>query len=210
MASLLHLNPDLRPHHLQSDPETWNPTDVSEFLRDNKEKDVLDEADIHLIRSNKVPGHLFLGHLFLGLIREDLRGDPYKLADGTARAIVKLINCLKQTRAVPGVTVVQVAIPTPLARKRRFEQLNPILNANKKAKTIDGITSTGYCYVTWPNIREIYESITRLMNIEPKEIPPTDLKELHNYLCKASRKFGTITTGKEAKRLHLSAQSLSS
>ncbi|KAF8416758.1 hypothetical protein EV426DRAFT_625532 [Tirmania nivea] len=37
------------------------------------------------------------------------------------------------------------------------------------------------------------------MNIEPEKIPPTDLKELHNYLCKASRKFGTITI---AKRLH--------
>jgi len=80
------------PNYASKDPQTWNPTDVSDLLQANQEEGVLDEADIHLIRNNKIPGRLFLN-----LTREDLCGEPYKLADGTARAIVELIETLRKT-----------------------------------------------------------------------------------------------------------------
>lgn len=80
------------PNYSEKDPGEWGSTDVFEFLQDNKEEGVLEEADIYPIRANKIPGHLLLE-----LTREDFRGDPYNLADGTARALVKIIGSLNPT-----------------------------------------------------------------------------------------------------------------
>ena len=44
------------PNYASKDPQNWNPTDVSDFLQANQEENVLDEADIHLVRNNKIPG----------------------------------------------------------------------------------------------------------------------------------------------------------
>ena len=78
------------PNYAEKDPRKWSTTDVLEFLQDNKEEDVFEEADIYAIWANKVSGHLLLE-----LTRDDFRGDPYNLADGTARALVKIISSLK-------------------------------------------------------------------------------------------------------------------
>ena len=80
------------PNYAEKDPRKWSTTDVLEFLQDNKEEGVFEEADIYAIWANKVSGHLLLE-----LTRDDFRGDPYNLADGTARALVKIISSLKLT-----------------------------------------------------------------------------------------------------------------
>lgn len=60
------------PNYASKDPQNWNPTDVSDFLRANQEENVLGEADIHLVRNNKIPRRLFRN-----LTREDLCREPY-------------------------------------------------------------------------------------------------------------------------------------
>ncbi|KAF8453698.1 hypothetical protein BGX38DRAFT_1176694 [Terfezia claveryi] len=98
-------------------------------------------------------------------------------------------------------------LESPTQRKRkRWAALNSILDKNKKVKTTaDGAKSTGYSYVSWEDIRSVYEPVMYGMTIQPKEIPAEDLESLYKYLCRATPVFGPIYSGKEAKRLHFVA-----
>jgi hypothetical protein len=125
---------------------------------------------------------------------------------------------------LPMLTISVVELESPTRRKRkRWAALNSILDKNKKAKTTpDGATSTGYfglifiyesllivisnySYVSWEDIRSVYEPIMCEMTVQPKEFPAEDLESLYKYLCRATPPPGTTHSGKEAKRLHFVA-----
>lgn len=97
-------------------------------------------------------------------------------------------------------------------RKRRWEQLNAVLDINKKAKTRDdGLKSTGYSYVSWKQIEGIFHVVLGAVNPYSASssaghtISDEMLDALVNYLSLASICFGSITAGHEAKRVHFIA-----
>jgi hypothetical protein len=67
------------------------------------------------------------------------------------------------------------------------------------------IVISSYSYVSWEDIRSVYEPIICEMTIQPKEFPADDLESLYKYLCRATPLFGPIHSGKETKRLHFVA-----
>ncbi|KAG2765830.1 hypothetical protein PC129_g22197 [Phytophthora cactorum] len=87
------------------------------------------------------------------------------------------------------------------ARKKRWEELNEVLDRNKKAKVnAAGESSTGYSYVSFSDVDRVmrarrYEQSSKVIEIEKIDV-------LHAYLLLLTKAFGEIVTGKEAKRLH--------
>jgi hypothetical protein len=90
--------------------------------------------------------------------------------------------------------------PNP-KRKQRWIELNEILEGNaKKSKTND---STAYSYVTWNQVKNVFNATNY---VQPRRnIDDAQLSFLAQYLSITTKCFGDITTGKEAKRLHLIA-----
>lgn len=72
-------------------PGQWSQAEVLEFLDANKAKFFIDEKYINIIRSNEVPGYIFLD-----LNRKRLcdQSDCYKFPDGPATAIEQMISQL--------------------------------------------------------------------------------------------------------------------
>ena len=94
--------PPTRQTQIPEDPQIWGPEDVEKFLKAKQEKFFLDGDDIEALglRKNKIPGQVFLN-----LTEKDLRADPFNVAFGAARSIVKIINKLKgQGRLPPTIT----------------------------------------------------------------------------------------------------------
>jgi hypothetical protein len=96
--------------------------------------------------------------------------------------------------------VEKVSQPHP-KRKQRWIELDKVLESNaKKTKTND---STGYSYVTWDQLKNIF-SPTKYEQPR-KGIDKDHLNFFETYLSYTTQCFGNITTGKEAKRLHFIA-----
>ncbi|KAJ2991791.1 hypothetical protein HDV02_003480 [Globomyces sp. JEL0801] len=90
--------------------------------------------------------------------------------------------------------------PNP-KRKQRWIALNEVLEGKaKKSKTSD---STGYCYVSWNEVKTVFNP-TNYVQLR-RNIDDAQLSFLSQYLSLTTKCFGDITTGKEAKRLHFIA-----
>ncbi len=87
------------------------------------------------------------------------------------------------------------------ARKRRWEQLNEILLANKKYKL--SLDSTAYSYVEWKDVKEVFSIVDYVQ--KPKPVPDDVLAILTTYLTLVTKCFGVVRGGKEAKRVHFIA-----
>ena len=90
-----------------------------------------------------------------------------------------------------------------MARKRRWDELNVILRqVVKKSKKIDK-TSTPYSSIEWSNVEDIFNPNPWLL--EPKVIDEDVVNQLHSQLLDCGDCLGTISLGKEAKRLYFIA-----
>jgi hypothetical protein len=88
-------------------------------------------------------------------------------------------------------------------RKRRWEELNELLDGNKKAKIKYGESSTGYSYVSFKGVNKVmpadqYEQST-------KAIDDDNIDVLYAYLLVVAKAFVEVVTGTEAKRTHFIA-----
>lgn len=98
-------------------------------------------------------------------------------------------------------------------RKRRWNELNTVLDINKKATARpEGGKSTGYSYATWRQVEHIFcvrppsfTSSTSDSSSSSSYIQDEVLDALVNYLSYASICFRLITEGNEAKRVHFIA-----
>eukprot|EP01032_Pedospumella_encystans_P009971 gene9971-11687_t len=95
----------------------------------------------------------------------------------------------------------------PSSRKRRWDDLNIILyNVVSKSKKVDK-SSTPYSSIEWCHVEEIFS--LNPWTLAPKLIEEEIVNRLHLQLLDCVDVFGTISSGKEAKRLHLIAPVLS-
>lgn len=93
-----------------------------------------------------------------------------------------------------------------ITRKRRWDGLNKVLDNNRKAiKRDDGIFSLGYSYATWEQVREYFPITQGNVSDIVDDLPSPSLNALHQYLSFATSCFGSITEGREAKRVHFIA-----
>jgi len=91
--------------------------------------------------------------------------------------------------------------PTHPKRKARWDQLNAILDENKKKSKLHD--STAYSYVTWSDVKEIFRTTPY---IQPhKALPELQLDFLAHYLSVAMKCFKPVTEGNESQRLHVIA-----
>ncbi|GMF66211.1 unnamed protein product [Phytophthora lilii] len=90
-------------------------------------------------------------------------------------------------------------------RRKRWRELNDILDKNKKAKTNGGDgTSTGYSYVRWSEVKSVLDYELYRQNRKP--IPEDEFNFLWEYLTYASKAMnGYADAAKEAKRYHFIA-----
>lgn len=89
------------------------------------------------------------------------------------------------------------------SRKRRWNELNIVLHeVVSKSKKMDK-SSTPYSSIEWSNVESIF-GINPWM-LEPKDIPDETVNKLFEQLLDCSDVFGTISSGKEVKRLHFIA-----
>ncbi|TMW60659.1 hypothetical protein Poli38472_000701 [Pythium oligandrum] len=106
---------------------------------------------------------------------------------------------------VPGQSIQRSSVQEPHSiRKRRWDEMNEILARNKKAKLgADGTTSTAFSYVSYNDLA----NLVRASSYEqpPKPIDDSYIDVLYEYLLIATKAFGEVVTGKEAKRLHFIA-----
>lgn len=100
----------------------------------------------------------------------------------------------------------------PESRRRRWEQLNPVLENNKKAnfnQRSDGSKSTEYSDVNWEQVKKFFP--VRVGSIESEKtslttmITDSSLDALVNYLKCISICFHSVTEGREVKRIHFIA-----
>jgi hypothetical protein len=96
-------------------------------------------------------------------------------------------------------------------RRNRFKRLNPILEEIARKKARKGsheefdFLGTAYSAVQWNDIEEVYAP-SRIFYHQPKiSLDDEKLVIVYKYMELASKCFGDITTGKEAKRLHFIA-----
>ena len=102
--------------------------------------------------------------------------------------------------------IVPVVIHAIEARMRRWDELNVILDCNKKArKSEDGKSSLGYSYATWEQVKTHFPIARGSVGQTIDELPQSLLNALHNYLSFATLCFGQISEGREAKRVHFIA-----
>ncbi|KAK5670967.1 hypothetical protein QVD99_002738 [Batrachochytrium dendrobatidis] len=86
-------------------------------------------------------------------------------------------------------------------RKERWEQLNEILEKNKrKSKATD---STAYSYVSWNQVKDVLRTTPYIQS--SKAIPDTQFNILTQYLSFATKCFGSVISFMGPQRLHLIA-----
>jgi hypothetical protein len=86
-------------------------------------------------------------------------------------------------------------------RKRRWDRLNEAFVNNKKRNTSKD--SIGYSNISWKEVKDLLAPTSYIQ--EQKEIPEDSLDFLYKYISAVTVTFGSILTGKEAKRLHFIA-----
>jgi hypothetical protein len=98
-------------------------------------------------------------------------------------------------------------VPVDEARKRRWGELNTVLDINKKAKTrTDGQMSIGYSRVNWTQVKDYFPLVVgNIGTASGSGLPLPLLNALHQYLSYATICFGSISEGHEAKRVHFIA-----
>jgi hypothetical protein len=105
------------------------------------------------------------------------------------------------------------AEPSPLMQQRpisperlkRWQTLNIILAKNKKSRTITEGTTATYSRVTWAEVQNVYDPVTKPYEIQAKPIPEETLDSLYEYLKKAGETFNWRSSGSETMRLHFIA-----
>jgi len=87
------------------------------------------------------------------------------------------------------------------SRKRRWMELNAILEGNAKKSTTKD--STANSYVTWNQVKSVFNPTNYVQRRIPMDEAQLDF--LEQYLSMTTKCFGDITTGKDSKRLHFIA-----
>jgi len=86
-------------------------------------------------------------------------------------------------------------------RKQRWIEINKILQENSKKSKLND--STAYSYVSWNEFKPIFSPVHY---VQPREeVDNFHLDFVAKYLCYATKCFGDVATGREAKRLHFIA-----
>eukprot|EP01032_Pedospumella_encystans_P011488 gene11488-13354_t len=89
------------------------------------------------------------------------------------------------------------------SRKRRWDDLNIILyNVVSKSRKVDK-SSTLYASIEWCHVEDIFG--LNSWTLAPKSIEEEIVNKLHLQLLDCGDVFGTISSGKETKRLHFIA-----
>ncbi|KAF0683735.1 Aste57867_24230 [Aphanomyces stellatus] len=86
----------------------------------------------------------------------------------------------------------------PITRKR-WAELNKVLDVQKKMKMLDGIIA--YSDLSWTMVEPIFEEYTIPYRPPKKEIDLNEMDGLYSCLLRFTKTFGRIFSGKEAKRL---------
>ena len=86
-------------------------------------------------------------------------------------------------------------------RKKRWEQLNEILEKNAKKSKTSG--STAYSYASWSQLKSVLQ--TTPYHQAYKKIPDDQFNVLSQYLSFATKCFDSIMSGKESLRRHMIA-----
>jgi hypothetical protein len=86
-----------------------------------------------------------------------------------------------------------------LARKRRWDSLNPILDEENRKSRKQDKSSLSFSSISWRQVESVFP-IDKLV-LEPKLIPSGDLDSLHKLLVGIHRLYGQVISGKESKRL---------
>jgi hypothetical protein len=95
-------------------------------------------------------------------------------------------------------------------RQERWQDLNEILEKKKRFKTNDdGRGSIAYSYVSWSDVESVFGKILVNYDQPCKEIPEDIFTCMSTYLGYLGKCFGSVISGKEAKRLHFIAPILS-
>jgi hypothetical protein len=128
------------------------------------------------------------GSIFVNLTDQKLK--DWGLGAGGARE--KLLQVVHKARH-----------PNSAKRRKRWNDLNEILETHKRFKPSGG--AIAYSYLTWKDVEPVFGKI--IVDYEQKvgTFPDDTFHILYTYLGYVSKSFGTVVTGKEAKRLHFIA-----
>ncbi len=89
-----------------------------------------------------------------------------------------------------------------VARKRRWEGLNLVLDVNKKSRSVSGQMSLGYSFANWEQVKDFFPVVSGTLELASGDgLPQPLLDALHVYLSFATICLGSLTTGHEAKRV---------
>lgn len=91
------------------------------------------------------------------------------------------------------------------ARKRLCDGINNVLDINKKARRKDERMSLGYSNANWDQVQKFFSVVQGKLQATVEGIPQDRLNALHQYLSFATNSFGSITEGREIRRLHFIA-----
>jgi hypothetical protein len=180
--------------------------DVDDFLKACKKKlssklGSYDDDQLSLSTTDGGPS------LRPGLLLNDIPSQPgYSKNDDEHPLFISVVNGSAQgivgslTTGSRSSSESSLKAPHP-KRKERWEQLNEILEKNKKkSKTTD---STAYSYVSWTQVKNVLRTTPYIQS--SKAIPDVQFNILSQYLSFATKCFGPVTSGKESQRLHLIA-----
>ncbi|KAE8903112.1 hypothetical protein PF005_g11353 [Phytophthora fragariae] len=161
-------------------------------------KDVIDTTGLKLLGAARARLRR------VGLSDEDVSGvDEEEEAEG--RGPVNVLVVSDGSNQVAKDSPLPSAITHSENRRKRWRELNDILDKNKKAKTNGGDgTSTGYAYVRWSEVKSVLDYELYRQNRKP--IPEDEFNFLWEYLTYASKAMnGYADAAKEAKRYHFIA-----
>jgi hypothetical protein len=168
--------------------------DLCQWLKALLDEDEWKDAE-NVLKNHKVKGKNFLN---LTLEQWMTAGLHLGVADSLCQIAQRVIMLTPEveTRSLDEVGNIN--------RRNRFKRLNHILEeiARKKAK---GPHHEVFDAVKWNDIEEIYAPSRVFYNQPRMALDDEKLATVYRYMELASKCFGDITTGKEAKRLHFIA-----
>jgi hypothetical protein len=128
--------------------------------------------------------------------------DPTQSVDGLGSKEDMLVVVVPSPRSssLTSTDLCQIKEPNH-KRKQRWIKLNEILDRCAKKSKANG--STAYSYVTWKQVESVFTPLKYVQ--AQRQMGDAQLNFLAQYLSFTTKCFGTITTGKEAMRLHFIA-----
>ena len=128
--------------------------------------------------------------------------DPTQSVDGLGSKEDMLVVVVPSPRSssLTSTDLCQIKEPNH-KRKQRWIKLNEILDRSAKKSKANG--STAYSYITWSQVKSVFAPINYVQAQRPMDEAQLDF--LAQYLSYTTKCFGTISDGKEAKRLHFIA-----